>query len=434
MTLAAITAELISGEWAMEENALRALVQAAESLDLSRITPPADAPQRLSFERRGSLAVVHVNGTLMKRVPQWAKWIGANVTETSSVARAVSDAAADAGITAIALQVDSPGGQVAGMQEAAAAIHAARASKPVHAVVESLAASGGYWLASQAESITAPADAKVGSIGVYTVAVDESARAEREGVKVHVIRSGPHKGAGEPGAPITGEHLAATQSVVDGLAELFVADVARGRGVSPDKIKPHATGRVWLAAEAQKLGLVDQVEPVSAALSRMAPTKEAPMAEQQNKPDEAEAKAKAAIESERARVKAITDEFAGKDQSFALAQIAAGSTLEQAKLAYLPILEKRLADQAKALEEKAPVASPAPQGGATPLPRGGDPAESKALGFMDAAAALAADKGVSLLKAMSEVAKKNPGLHEAFKAECAAKGPQHHARKRALGI
>jgi ClpP class serine protease len=92
---------------------------------------------------------------------------------------------------------------------------------------------------------------------------------EEMGVKVHVVISGAHKGAGTPGAPITAGQLEPYQELVDGLSQLFQAAVSRGRNLSADSVKELASGRDWLAARARELKLCDFVESRGEMLARI---------------------------------------------------------------------------------------------------------------------------------------------------------------------
>jgi signal peptide peptidase SppA len=207
------------------------------------------------------IAVVDIRGGMMKG---WSKYAEC---DTLGVRSAVRAATADARARGILLVVDSPGGGVPGTQELADDVMAARQAKPVHAFIDDMGASAAYWVASQAERVTVNALGEVGSIGVYAVLVDESEAAEMAGVKVHVVSTGGHKGAGVAGTPITEATLTDTQRIVDQVNEAFHAAILRGRpSLDVSKV---ATGQVWIGAEAVGLGLVDAVEPMEQAYAAL---------------------------------------------------------------------------------------------------------------------------------------------------------------------
>jgi signal peptide peptidase SppA len=164
---------------------------------------------------------------------------------------------------------DSPGGTVAGTAELAADVAAAAKVMPVHIHIEDLGASAMYWIASQGSRVTATATSLVGSIGTVAVVEDSSGEMAREGVVVHVVSTGPYKGAFFPGAPVSEKHLAYLRSYVDGLNEHFIAGVAAGRRVPVDRVRTWADGRIHLAEAARQMGMIDAVESQDAAFAAL---------------------------------------------------------------------------------------------------------------------------------------------------------------------
>lgn len=149
------------------------------------------------FQFESGVAVLSLSGPMTKRPQSFSD--GAS---TVRMRRQVRQATADPDVTAIALVIDSPGGQVAGTKELADDVAAARARKPVVAYIEDLGASAAYWVAAQADAIYANETAFVGSIGTYCVVQDLSRMAANVGIEVHVLSTGPFKGAGYPGTAV----------------------------------------------------------------------------------------------------------------------------------------------------------------------------------------------------------------------------------------
>jgi signal peptide peptidase SppA len=217
------------------------------------------------YDLCNGVAVVPIVGQMQKG---FTKFGG---TSTVATRQALRLALSDPAVGSIMLAVDSPGGTVAGTEELAHAVREADKVKPVVAHVEDTGASAAYWVASQARRVTAAPTAEVGSIGTVAVVADTSGAAALEGVKVHVIATGPFKGAGFDGAPITDDQLATIRDRVVALNEHFLAAVAGGRKVSPEKVRNDwADGRVWIAGTAKSMGLVDGVERFDAALAHAA--------------------------------------------------------------------------------------------------------------------------------------------------------------------
>lgn len=213
------------------------------------------------FMVEDGIATIPINGPIMKGD---SKFGGTNSLRTR---RAVRQAAGDASIKGIMLLVDSPGGTAAGTGELANDIRLARKAKPVFAHGEDLIASAAFWIAGQAEFVSANETAEVGSIGTVAVVEDSSGAAEMEGIKVHVISTGEFKGAFAPGVPIPEEHLAMLQERVDDLNGHFLKAVAAGRRMPIADVRKIADGRVHIASKAKALGLIDAVMTVDQAMA-----------------------------------------------------------------------------------------------------------------------------------------------------------------------
>lgn len=456
-----ILAELVAQPWAMEPKALEAFlarVRGASAVlpqdnwtlqleggkpwsfigDLTLVAgnnqPAAafgeDAPKRQRMSVTNGVARIPISGVLLKKVPAWLRWFGVDATSYSDIQDDIASALSNDGVKEIVLSVDSPGGQVAGVHEAGEAIQAARGKgKPITAEVMDLCASAAYWLASQAHRITAGPNAQIGSIGVYSVYVDSSKAAADEGFKVHVISSGPHKGAGVPGAPITDVQLKGFQAVIDGMAQNFKDAVARGRGRGAEMVAEWATGQVWLAAAAKSMGLIDSVTSMRAERPAGGPSaasdtphiEEESMSDPKQAADQDKIRSEAATqerESSKSRIGAIKAAFP-EDPIFALSQIESGATVEQAKAAYNDVLKVKLAESEKArklAEEKANKGKTGALKGGDPIVSVGEPGSQtgEPIGFLQRAEKLAEEKGWTKTEAMSYLARNEKELYEAF--------------------
>jgi hypothetical protein len=163
-------------------------------------------------------------------------------------------------VGAIIIDVDSPGGAVAGTSEAADAVRAAAAVKPVYALADSLAASAAYWIASQASQLWVTPSGAVGSIGIIGMHMDVSKALEMSGVTATVITAGKYKGEQSPFAPLSEEARAHIQSQADAEHANFIRAVAAGRRVSQEMVaSDFGQGRIVPAAKAVKAGMADRV-------------------------------------------------------------------------------------------------------------------------------------------------------------------------------
>jgi protease-4 len=176
----------------------------------------------------------------------------------------------------VLLWVDSPGGSA----EASDLIHRevvrVKEKKPVVAYFGEIAASGGYYVAAHANAIVAQPLGLTGSIGVVSARLLASELLDRVGVRTEVLRTGPHADFYSPHRPLSDEERAIMNRELDAFYDSFVALVADGRGRPVDDIEPLARGRVWLAADAHRHGLVDELGGMDAAMERLKETIEAP--------------------------------------------------------------------------------------------------------------------------------------------------------------
>ncbi len=171
------------------------------------------------------------------------------------------EALASPDVSAIIIDVDSPGGLVDLVPETAAEVRAARgAGKPIVAVADTQMCSAAYWIASQADEIVATTSGVAGSIGVYRLHVDLSRLDQDTGVAFTYVHAGEHKVEGNPHEPLAGEALEQWQADVDEIYALFVADVAAGRGISEQQVLDGlGQGRAHYAGTALTEGIVDRI-------------------------------------------------------------------------------------------------------------------------------------------------------------------------------
>jgi signal peptide peptidase SppA len=258
------------GLWAVEWAAWESLwrTHAVTDLFLHAAAGPArglaTTTEMVPVKGGKTVAVVNAAGMLMKQQPSMGG------TSTAQLRRDIRSAANDPNVSGILLRVDSPGGTVAGTSDLAADVKAARRKKPVWGHVDDLAASAAYWMLSQADAVYANSPtALVGSIGTLHVVYDSSAAAEREGVKVLRFATGPLKGAGAPGVPVTEEMAADYQRIVNETQTHFDAAVRTGRGLTANQLDAVRTGGVFPAAEAVERKLIDGVRSFDATLAAL---------------------------------------------------------------------------------------------------------------------------------------------------------------------
>lgn len=167
----------------------------------------------------------------------------------------------DDSIKAIVLHINSPGGGAAASQEVYNEVLRLRKAhkKPVVVSIETVGASGAYYIASAADKIYANDASVVGSIGVIAEWVNYGGLMQWAKLKPVVLKDGALKEAGTPTRDPTPEEQAYLQSLIDNMYAQFIRDVAAGRNIPEATLKPLATGQVWTGQEALPLHLVDKI-------------------------------------------------------------------------------------------------------------------------------------------------------------------------------
>jgi len=172
----------------------------------------------------------------------------------------------DDSVQAIVLRVNSPGGSATASEEIQRELRLMRKVKPVVVSMGTVAASGGYWISAYGDRIYAEPTTITGSIGVFGLFFNVQKLAGDLGLTFDVAKTGKFADALTISRPKTDEELALFQKLVDWCYDQFIGKVAEGRHLDPAAVKEIAQGRVWSGAEAKKLGLVDEIGGLDAAL------------------------------------------------------------------------------------------------------------------------------------------------------------------------
>jgi len=191
------------------------------------------------------------------------------VTDETDVLEQIYKAGKDDDIRGVLLYIDSPGGALAPSVELHTAVKNLRAAKPVVAYAGGSMTSGSYYAGAGANKILANPGAFIGSIGVIMQGADASELAAKIGVSQQVVKAGEYKEAGtflRPWSKIEREQL---QELVNASYEMFISDVAADRNLDANKSKEWANARVFLAGDAAKLGLIDEVSDYYSARAEL---------------------------------------------------------------------------------------------------------------------------------------------------------------------
>ena len=218
---------------------------------------------------RDGVALLPVTGPLFRHANLMTQLSGA--TSYSSLATDLRAAVDNPAVRAIVLNIDSPGGEVRGVNELAKQIKAVRGVKPIVAYIGGSGASAAYWLASAADRIVADEVSTIGSIGAM---MGVSVRGERPGEKSYsfVSSQSPLKNA----SPETSEGAAELQRLVNEYAQVFVDTVAANRGVSVDTVlQEYGQGTVFAGNAALSRGMVDSIGTLEGLIAELSGSKTA---------------------------------------------------------------------------------------------------------------------------------------------------------------
>ncbi len=164
-------------------------------------------------------------------------------------------------VKAIVLRIDSPGGGVVPSQEIYDAVRRVRnkSSKAVITSMGSVAASGGYYIASATDRIVANPGTLTGSIGVIMEMANVEGLLQKIGVEGVVVKSGKYKDVGSPLRKMTDEEHGLLQNVMDDVHKQFIEAVAEGRALEVSDVQALADGRIFTGRQAKEAKLVDEL-------------------------------------------------------------------------------------------------------------------------------------------------------------------------------
>jgi len=240
---------------AKPEKISEAIVTAGKSLDERQLYRVNDQ----------GVAIIEINGPLAKNIDWFDRFVF-GMFDYLDVQTAVKTALEDETVLGIVLALDSPGGTVNGVEEAAQAVFNARGQKPIVAFSSGMMASAAYRIGSAAEQIIIGKTAEAGSIGVLMIHTDWSRLEERIGIKTTYLTAGKYKALGNPSEPLSETARAEFQGQLDQLYTEFVETVALYRDVENDKALAMADGRIFIGERAVSVGLADEIGTLQAAV------------------------------------------------------------------------------------------------------------------------------------------------------------------------
>jgi signal peptide peptidase SppA len=275
--------EFLSIPWAMEQTRLRAMTNVLTrwqaGIPASQDVLASIAADREARDARraaaatpgtGGIAVLPLYGVVTQRGNMADDVSGPGSMSVQQFTGALRSALADPTVGQILIDIDSPGGSVYGVQELATEMMAARSTKPIVAIANSLCASAAYWIGCCASELYVTPGGEVGSIGVWQAHQDCSEAMAEAGVKTTLISAGKYKTEGNPYAPLDADAQAFLQSRVDDYYQAFSKGVAKARGVGIDAVRNGmGQGRVLGADAALAEHMVDGIATFDEVVKKM---------------------------------------------------------------------------------------------------------------------------------------------------------------------
>ncbi len=275
---AALRAALEAGPYVAEDAMARKLVdrlgQVREAED-ALLDKAGDGAKTLDFDDYAdnraardaakpgdAIAVIEAEGPIVTGKDKGSNpFTGGKTIYSDDLADAILRAAKIGSIKAIVLRLNSPGGSDTASEQILDAIRVAKSKgKPVVVSMGTYAASGGYWISSEASAIVAQPTTLTGSIGVFGGKFALGPALAKFGVDVRETAvGGPYAGAFGMGQPFTPAQRAAFAGWMDRIYGNFITRVAAGRNLPEARVREIAKGRVWTGVQAKSLGLVDEI-------------------------------------------------------------------------------------------------------------------------------------------------------------------------------
>jgi protease-4 len=229
----------------------------ADRLDRRRL----DAANSL-FATDNHVAIIYAEGEIADGSSNDPGTIGGD-----DLARSLRDLRNDDDVKAVVLRVNSPGGSAVASEVIQREVKLLKETKPVIISFGAVAASGGYWISTPGDYIFAEPTTITGSIGVFGLKFNIQDIAQQYGLNFDGVKTATFADMDTSSRPWTPDEVALAQTFVDFIYDQFIDKVSTGRGLTPDRVREIAQGRVWSGTEAKNLKLVDEIGGLREALA-----------------------------------------------------------------------------------------------------------------------------------------------------------------------
>ena len=237
-----------------------------EDYDAVSIADYADkvATSNIDFDAKDKIAIIYAQGEIGNGEGD------VNVIGEGSMRRSLQEARKDKNVKAIVLRINSPGGNALTSELIWREIELTKKVKPVVVSMGDYAASGGYYIACNANKIYAEANTITGSIGVFGILPNFTEAAKKIGLNVEQVKTNPNASEYSPFKPLDDNYRAFAQEGVEKIYATFVNRVSAGRKLTFEQVDAIGQGRVWSGQDALKIGLVDKIGGMDEAIKEAA--------------------------------------------------------------------------------------------------------------------------------------------------------------------
>jgi protease-4 len=218
----------------------------------------------LSRTGAGKIAVIPLSGSIST---ESSSLLPSSAITPDLVEDYLAKAESDPAVKAIVFRIESPGGEIEPCQEILWKIERTKEEMPIVVSMGSMAASGGYYISTQADLIVAMPTTQTGSIGVISEVTNIEGLLEKLGIEIEIFKGGKYKDMLWGFRELTPEEEEIMQDMVDEYYQQFVGVVAEGRGLSEDDVRDLATGQLYSGVKAKELGLVDELGDLDTAIN-----------------------------------------------------------------------------------------------------------------------------------------------------------------------
>jgi len=232
-------------------------------VSLEEYAPIAAARDRIIGASQ-AVAIVYAEGDIVDGQG------GAGQVGGDGLSRELRRIRGDAKVKALVLRVNSPGGSAIASERIQRELALFGRSKPVVVSMGTVAASGGYWIATAGTRVFAQPNTITGSIGVFSLVPNIAGLAKTNGITFDTVKTGRYADLFSLARPRNADEMAVLQRGTDAIYAAFIDRVATARKLSPDSVRAIAEGRVWSGAEAMRIGLVDSMGGLDAAVKSAA--------------------------------------------------------------------------------------------------------------------------------------------------------------------